>query len=99
MLIVHVTAEVSAENFVALQPVAAKMVAASNAEAGCVSYVFARDLVEPTLLRITEVWRDQAALDAHFATPHMAEFQAAIKGKVKITAGQKFQAGEPLPLR
>jgi len=29
----------------------------------------------------------------------MAEFQAAIKGKVKITAGHKFQAGEALPLR
>lgn len=99
MLIVHGTAEVSAEDFVALQPVAARMVAASNAEEGCVSYVFARDLVDPKLLRITEVWVDQAALDLHFGMPHMAEFQTAIRGKVKIIAVNKYHAGEPLPLR
>ena len=27
-----------------------------------------------------ERWRSQADLDAHFATPHMAEFGAAIAG-------------------
>ena len=26
-------------------------------------------------MRITERWRDMAALEAHFATPHMAAFQ------------------------
>jgi len=62
MLIVHVTAEVSAEDFTALQPVVAKMEAATLAEPGCVSYVFARDLLTPNLLRISEVWRDEAAL-------------------------------------
>ena len=34
-------------------------------------------MLEPGLIRVFEAWRDQAALDAHFATPHMAAWRAA----------------------
>jgi quinol monooxygenase YgiN len=47
-------------------------------EPGCIEYNFAVDLVEPNLLRIGERWKDQAALDAHFASAHMAAFQKAM---------------------
>jgi quinol monooxygenase YgiN len=99
MLILYVQAEVDPADLAALLPAAARMVAASNAEEGCIRYVFSRDLMRPELLHIVEVWRDQAALDHHFSTPHMAEFQAAIKGKINILAGDKYLAGDPLPLR
>jgi len=36
-------------------------------------------LIDPGVLRITERWRDMAALAAHFATPHMAAFGAAMQ--------------------
>lgn len=53
---------------------------ATRAEDGCEHYSFARDLAEPDLLHITERWRDNAALSAHFATPHMATFNAVLGG-------------------
>ena len=53
------------------------MVAASRAEDGCLMYAYAEDVLQPGLIRVTELWRDQACLDAHFVTPHMKAWQAA----------------------
>ena len=33
--------------------------------------------MDPALVRVFEVWRDQAALDFHRATPHLAAWRAA----------------------
>ena len=57
---------------------AAAMMRESNAEAGCISYVFSGDLEEPGVFRIFEEWEDEAALKAHFKTPHMATFNKVI---------------------
>ena len=63
-----------------------EMILASRAEAGCIDYSYARDLIDPLLIRISEKWRDSAALDTHFAEPHMARFQAAL-ATIKREAG------------
>jgi len=55
------------------------MMQASNAEPGCNAYRFSFAMDDPALVCITEEWVDQAALDAHFAMPHMAEFQAKLR--------------------
>ena len=99
MLIVHVSAQITPDALESLQTITGKMVAATTAEPGCITYAFAFDILTPGLMRIVEVWRDQAALDAHFKTPHMAEFQAAIKGKVNIVSAEKYITDGPLPLR
>ncbi len=39
-----------------------------------------RTCAEPGLIRVFEAWRDQAALDAHFQTPHMAAWRASLAG-------------------
>ena len=52
-----------------------EMVRASRAEDGCIDYAFASDLADPDTLILFERWRDQAALDAHGRSAHMAEFQ------------------------
>lgn len=52
-----------------------EMVRASRAEDGCLDYAFATDLADPDTLVLFERWRDQAALDAHGKSAHMAEFQ------------------------
>ena len=57
---------------------------ASRAEAGCEDYAFAADLVEPGRFRIFEQWRDQAAMDEHNKSPHLAAFMAALR-EVKVT--------------
>ena len=51
------------------------MVRASRAEDGCIDYAFASDLADPDTLILFERWRDQAALDAHGKSDHMAAFQ------------------------
>lgn len=58
---------------------ALKMMEASAAEDGCYVYRFYADILHPRRLRIYEEWRDEAALDAHFRSPHMAVFQAKMK--------------------
>lgn len=51
---------------------------ATLAEAGCVAYRFSFAVGDPSTVCIFEQWADQAALDEHFATPHMAAFQQAL---------------------
>ncbi|MDQ3934274.1 MAG: antibiotic biosynthesis monooxygenase [Actinomycetota bacterium] len=57
---------------------AAKMRDASVQEPGCQEYGFWFAFDDPNRLLVFERWDDQAALDAHFATPHLAEFAQAI---------------------
>jgi len=43
---------------------------ASRAEAGCIAYDVARGIDDPGVFVLHEVWRDQAALDAHYREEH-----------------------------
>ncbi|MES2491665.1 MAG: putative quinol monooxygenase [Pseudomonadota bacterium] len=52
--------------------------AATLPEAGCIQYAFAEDLSDPGLLRVSEIWADRAALDAHIAAPHVAQWRTAV---------------------
>ena len=54
------------------------MVAATNAEPGCIHYSFARDIGDPDLIHIAERWSDAEALAAHGKSPHMAAFNQAM---------------------
>lgn len=54
------------------------MITATLQEDGCEHYCFSRDLCDPDRMIITERWRDQKALDGHFASPHMAAFNALL---------------------
>ncbi len=56
----------------------AKMEVASLQEAGCELYSFSQCVSDPSLLRISERWTTMDDLAAHFAEPHMAEFQASL---------------------
>jgi quinol monooxygenase YgiN len=58
----------------------AKVIAETRKEAGCLQYAYARDVLDPDLIHISETWRDRAALQAHFTTPHMLEWRAAFAG-------------------
>ncbi len=78
MLVVNATIESTEADIEALKDAVRAMETASRAEAGCDDYTFAVELSDPTRLRITERWADEAALRAHFQTPHMAAFGAAM---------------------
>jgi quinol monooxygenase YgiN len=69
-------------------------------EPGCISYTFSADLTDPGTFRIFEEWESQTALDAHFTTPHMARFGAAIgQLGVKEMAVQRYEVSSVGPLR
>jgi quinol monooxygenase YgiN len=75
-LIIAGTVRVPPENLERFRPHMQAMLAASRAEDGCQEYSYAVDVAEPGLVRVFEAWRDQAALDAHFNTPHMATWRS-----------------------
>jgi quinol monooxygenase YgiN len=76
-IIIAGTVRVPSENLAGLKPHMARMLAASRAEDGCVTYSYAEDVAELGLIRVFEVWRDQAAIDAHFQAPHMTVWRTA----------------------
>ncbi|MFT7244785.1 MAG: quinol monooxygenase YgiN [Candidatus Azotimanducaceae bacterium] len=78
MIVVNAEIESTEADIKAMKSVIISMQVASRAEAGCHDYTFSVELSNSTKLRITERWESMAALVAHFATPHMAEFQAAM---------------------
>ena len=50
------------------------VVAASRRDEGCQSYGFFADLADEDTIVSVEIWRDQAALDAHMANEHTQDF-------------------------
>lgn len=75
-VIIAGTVRVPPENLERFKPHMLAMLAASRAEEGCLEYSYAQDVADPGLVRVYEAWRDQACLDAHFQTPHMAAWRS-----------------------
>jgi quinol monooxygenase YgiN len=55
-----------------LQSVLQDLVGPSRNEAGCVNYELFQNEDNPLEFVTIEQWSDQAAVDAHLATPHMS---------------------------
>lgn len=58
----------------------ARNIEATRREAGCDHYAYGVDLGDPNLLHVSERWRDEAAMNAHMTTPHMAALMAVLGG-------------------
>lgn len=52
-----------------------RVVTATRAEEGCLAYSYAEDVLDPGLIRVSELWESRAHLAAHFAAPHMKRWQ------------------------
>lgn len=76
-IVIAGTVRVPVGNLAAFRPHMLAMLAASRAEDGCIVYSYAEDVAEPGLIRVFEAWRDQAAIEAHFTAPHMADWRAS----------------------
>lgn len=73
----------------------ARAIAATRVEDGCDHYAYAVDLLDPDLLHVTERWRDAAALDAHMATPHVAELARLLhEAQVEAISIRAYETGE-----
>jgi quinol monooxygenase YgiN len=77
MIVVSLALRVPRPEFEAFRPVIEELVKRSREELGVVAYSFAIDIVDPELIRIFEVYRDQAALDSHMATAHFQAWRPA----------------------
>jgi len=79
---------------------ATDMMDATRKEPGCHSYTMSGDLADPGRFHIFEEWDSQAALEAHFATPHTASFQAAVGGLgIREMRVQKYEIRSVGPIR
>ena len=82
-----------------LKRLAGPMIEASRAEAGCVDYCYALDLLADGVLHVYERWRDLDALKFHFQTPHMATFLEGLKSvTVDVTGVRVITADDGRPL-
>ncbi|MBN2864324.1 MAG: antibiotic biosynthesis monooxygenase [Bacteroidales bacterium] len=59
---------------------AKSMIENSNKEEGCMGYMLYQDPYEKTNFIFVERYKDQSAVDAHFATPYFSEFGNKIAG-------------------
>jgi quinol monooxygenase YgiN len=66
------------------------LVAASRADAGCLSYHLYEDSETANDFVFVEEWEDGEALERHFATPHIDEFMRAVPATVVAPPDVKF---------
>jgi quinol monooxygenase YgiN len=60
----------------AARPRMDEMMRLSRAEDGCIEYVYSQDLMDPGLIHVFEVWRDEEALHGHHNAPHFLKWRA-----------------------
>jgi len=77
MLLIVGTIRLPAETLASARPAMKRMVDASRAEEGCIEYGYAEDVFDRGLIHVKELWIDQAALDRHFVSDHIADWRAA----------------------
>lgn len=87
MLLVLGTIRVAPDSVAGMRPVMEELAAATRQEDGCIEYGCAEDLLDPGLIHVKEIWRDQPALDRHRETPHTAKAREAMGG-LKVLGGE-----------
>ncbi|MCB0110638.1 MAG: antibiotic biosynthesis monooxygenase [Caldilineaceae bacterium] len=67
---------------------------ASQAEEGCITYVFSADLEAEDTIHLFEIWEDTETLAAHGQTAHMAAFREKM-ANYRISANIGRYSAEP----
>ena len=88
-----------AERMDEARPVMRKVIDATRAEAGCVQYNYGEDVLDPGLIRVSELWQSREHLTAHMHTAHMAQWQRK-RAELGLSGREisVFEAGDGLPL-
>lgn len=76
MIVIEGTVRVPPDRVAEARAAMEQMIRASRAEAGCIDYAYAIDVLDPGLIRVSERWETRDALAAHFKTAHMATWRA-----------------------
>ena len=78
MLVIAGTITIDPAKLEEAKQAATIMMAETHKEPGNAQYVFSGSFSDGGVVHIFEEWESQEALDFHFKTPHMAEFQAKV---------------------
>ncbi len=92
MIVVTALAQTDDDRRAQAIEIAQTVAAASRAEDGNIGYRICQDTEDPNTIVFVEEWRDEEALQSHFATPHIAAFMAAIPGAVTAPPVVKFHS-------
>lgn len=90
MILITAKADVSPKNREAYCAASDTQVRNSRQESGCIDYGYYEDAMAPGTFIFVEKWRDQAALDFHFAQDYCLDFIksarkfASIKSPIEI---------------
>lgn len=96
MLLIVGTVRLPPEKLPDARPIMRVMVECSRAEDGCVEYSYAEDVLDPGLIHVKEIWRDQAALDRHFTSGHIDDWRASWPGLgIRDRDLRVYEVGEP----
>jgi quinol monooxygenase YgiN len=96
MLLIVGTIRIPPEKLADARPFMRYMIECSRSEDGCVEYGYAEDVLDSSLIHVKELWRDQAALDRHFVSDHIADWRASWPGLgIKDRLLWMYEVGEP----
>jgi len=98
MIIIIARVECDPARLDALQPALDAMMRATWEESGCLSYSMAVESRAHGICTIVERWTSEADLKTHFASPHMAAFQAAIAGVARSIDARLYDVTGERPL-
>lgn len=76
MIILTVDLRVPPHEVETLRPHIFTVIAASRAEPGCLAYSYGEDPATPGLFHVFEIYRDDAALQAHAESEHFKAWRA-----------------------
>ena len=99
MLIVAAEVSVEAGAVEKVRDALRTMETESRKEPGCQVYAFSVDVNDAGTIRIFERWDSMDALEAHFKTPHMGAFGAAISQiQPRNMAVKVYEVAREVPL-
>ncbi len=99
MLVIAGTITIDPTKLEEAKQAAAIMMAETHKEPGNVQYVFSGSFSSEGVIQIFEEWESQEALDFHFGTPHMTDFQQKMGSfGIKDISVQKFQVSSKGPV-
>jgi quinol monooxygenase YgiN len=98
MLLIVGTFRIAPNRLADAKPAMEAMITSSRAEAGCILYNYAEDILVSGLIHVKEAWASRAALGDHFASPHIAAWRSTWQS-LGITDRNLmlYDVGEPQP--
>jgi quinol monooxygenase YgiN len=99
MLVLTAFIEVAPSDRDTIHAALSKVIAASRADEGCEDYGCYEDTQRPGRYVFVERWRDQAALDRHLQTPHMADWMTVAAPRMTSALGYLYTVSSSTELR